>query len=647
MGDVVDLDDDSSFELLRSIYPGLGYSFAAVCRRPGRIRLKEGDDAFLKMPKIEETQPGMSSLSAVRVRFQAEFEKRELLDEICDLAAGGSQSHTVARMLYSGSIVRRARDGVVDRIDRDGGIPVLVHERVAGDTVEKWMVNAPWAGAGKSACPLEVWLEFAVALVTIVKRVHNQGILHGWLLPRNIIRRTIESAGSTGTSVQLVLVGFGYSALFDSAPPALLASTEKIEADLRYRAPELKIHQKAGGAREDCLDDGGSDDASLGALWVPADVFSVGAVLFRLATGEELPTRMPVSVTELKDLVFSELNRTNPELLVKNENVTKIIDKCLRSDPDDRYSCAEELLDELEEIQQTPIAMRGGPAHTSELIEVLIRKLGDTVALWQGPDFFSHIAQGQVHTVGKDFDRMKRGHFEIYGHRDILIASLCKFIASLGAGDEYCTMTLPSYWTDENLGSNGRFLTMNKHIARRGVRIRRLFLVSGEFFELPRDEQQVVEWQRRAVDHWKGTREPGQTGTFEVKVLRRADDEIRRFERNASFVAYIKPGSSAALPNHRPTVALNFISHGRKVQEYGRERIARLIKKVRFWEISEKYRYRQERFRRGENLFSAYWDEAVWLDDYMRGPVAEVNVDGLLALIEKQLVEIGWLSERD
>src|SRR5205085_2375978 len=110
-----------------------------------------------------------------------------------------------------------------------------------------------------------------------------------------------------------------------------------------------------------------------------------------------------------------------------------------------------------------------------------------------GPDFFASIGVRHLDELQKYVDRMQRGHFELYGHRDMLISSLCKFLVSLRAGDEYCTMTLPAYWTDGNLGPNGRFLTMNKHIARQGVIIRRLFLVSGEFFELPTEEQWVLE----------------------------------------------------------------------------------------------------------------------------------------------------------
>jgi hypothetical protein len=63
------------------------------------------------------------------------------------------------------------------------------------------------------------------------------------------------------------------------------------------------------------------------------------------------------------------------------------------------------------------------------------------------------------------------------GDREELINALLRYLRVLNDGDEYVTVTVPEFWSDGNLGLNGRFLTMNKMMALRGVAIRRVFLL--------------------------------------------------------------------------------------------------------------------------------------------------------------------------
>jgi hypothetical protein len=90
------------------------------------------------------------------------------------------------------------------------------------------------------------------------------------------------------------------------------------------------------------------------------------------------------------------------------------------------------------------------------------------------------MASSEIARLTRQIDGMSRGHIEIVGDRELLIDYLLKYLSILEAGDEYLTITSPQFWTDFNLGKNGRFLTMNKILAQAGVAIRRVFILSPQ-----------------------------------------------------------------------------------------------------------------------------------------------------------------------
>jgi hypothetical protein len=635
-GDVVTLDNGACFLLQKSIY-GVGYSFRSTCKSSNPLDLpgvKVGDTVFLKAPQlrtadrvVDSRAPG-ATLNAVRRRFQAEFEKKALLDELAGSAADGDlRDRCVARMIAHQNI-DRVRSAAGPERQLHDPLPVLIHEYVPGRLLSKPLSHDP----GHVPPPtFEAWKALATELCTIVRRVHNQGILHGGILPRNFVEVVHEAT----KRAHYVLVGFGYAALCDTAP---ILSPDVEKDDEAYRAPERRARSVATherGALSDLL----PDSPSLGALWIPSDIYSLGMVLLYCAVGKagrslEVP---PSNVDDLKEFVSNELRLYNSQLLTENENVTRVIDKCLRSDPDNRFSCVEEVLDAISDIS-TPDSHSLEPPPDNTPASPIVGALRDLKSSLRGaiaPDFFSSIGIRHIDELEKHVERMSRGHFELYGHRDMLVSSLCKFLVSIRPGDEYSTMTLPAYWTDANLGANGRFLTMNKHIARRGVLIRRLFLVSGEFFSLPAEERRVLERQRDALEDWKDTR--GMKGNFEVKVQVRPQEEIERFETGAGFVAYIEPDPLQASSAQRPHICLNFVSHGDRDQVYGRSRIVRQIKKIRFWSVGRaENSNRRKRFERSKASFDIAWEAADSLEDYMHGPTRTLDLASLFARIEAQ-----------
>jgi serine/threonine protein kinase len=465
------------------------------------------------------------------------------------------------------------------------------------------------------------FLNFAQGLTRAVQLIHNNGVLHSFLVPRNIIKSKKQD--------RYTIVGFGYSSFCDSrhhAPPLKVSDTDRC-----YRAPECTQME------------------NLGALWLPVDIYSIGAILYQLATGNipnKVEAQLPRDVNRLKEHIYDKLSDRKSDyekpskLFTDNENILKILDRCLRFKPEDRFSCAEELIETLEIAEQAtgvPAGRKGsrnvGKQSNIRIHEILVdiasknhaktnlHSSGNipTIAAATKPTNLNHLfdslLKGWADKAVEDAERMQRGHHEIYGHRDVLVTSLCRLLAGAKNGNIYRTMTLPSYWTDNNLGSNGRFLTMNKHMARQGLKIERIFLVNKPFHELTEREQEILEFQLEAE---RNVNKRPIKGTFKVMVKEiKNEKELTDFETNGTLVAYLE---SSDAPDHTKPVpknclCLNFVSHGHYEWLNGRKMIEHSIKKVRYW--IPKDDFRKQAFETSQKAFNDKWQNAISLEEYI------------------------------
>lgn len=566
--------------------------------RPGQFGLShkvEFDDAFYfvkRPPTPMRAAESKAHYAEMSNRFDAEFKKRDSFLYINSRCADS----------FANSRVKFSVAEPIARYNRiaDGGIriPVLLYKYEAGTDLSKL--------SQFKAKTAEEFLAFARGLGRVVQLIHNHGILHSFIVPRNIIARDDSGA-------EFVLVGFGYSTFCDSKPNSP-DHHQVSESDSLYRAPECR-----------------QTTDHLGALWYPVDIFSVGAILFHFATGNQPPAEVPRDVVVLKRMIYSAVKTSNETLFNQNENVLKILDKCLRNDPEDRFSCAEELLEALDIASQA--TGKASPARKVEEVDSQDQRIEEnrTFSIGDykkrlGPFFLGLLENWDQKLVG-DKEKLLRGHYEVYGHRDLLVTSLCRLLSVAHSGDLYRTMTLPSYWTDENLGSNGRFLTMNKHMARQGVRIQRLFLVTQDFHELPEEEQEVFEEQFRAqqdVERFRKIYPHSGTGDFQIKVKKLSNREfLNRFETDNQQVAYLKSASGH-------TLCLNFTSHGRVVWLNGRKMIVRKIKKVRYWTPDA---HRADTLDKSINTFDRFWESGAYtLGDYIGQSPELVNLADLLQM---------------
>jgi serine/threonine protein kinase len=529
----------------------------------------------------------------------------------------------------------------------------------------------------------KLFLQFARSFAYAIQKIHNQSIVHSFIVPRNIIPTVVATSviGNEDNPNKIeihpyTLVGFGYAKMGTSSGRSnnTLLLDDRSNEDRLYLAPEYKTPNEYGGH------------------WFPADIYSVGAILYatlcyglvtsasgnnlleedRVKLAEEARDKLaeeardklakaerdtkqlidsvlleaPRDVLRLKKLIDINLDIAARTLIQENENILKIIDQCLRYNPEDRFSCAEELIEAIElaiEAETTPtsnssncdaenadIKTAYNILNELELNKILPKFLIDhepanntdnPVVLEGGAGcssissdctnnvFLIGLMKERLDSFRGDRQKLQLGHFEVFGSRDKIISSLCRMLCSSDDNYEY------HYWLSENLGPLGRFLTMNKHKARRGLKIKRLFLVDVENFQLLKaDEQSML------LDHLKAQKDTNEylraknendADGFEVRVKFVESSDINSFEREGNTVGYLKPAGNSTSSINSLSLCLNFYSVTTSEWRYGKEYVSRKITKVRYMVP------KQNQLNKFISKFNLNWEDAITLDTYI------------------------------
>ena len=191
--------------------------------------------------------------------------------------------------------------------------------------------------------PADELLRLALPLADAVAAAHARGITHRDLKPANVMM-------SADGRVKVVDFGLAKHTAEDRGGSTSLTVDGRILGTVAYMSPEQVV-----GHPVDCR----------------SDVFSLGIVLYELATGEHPftgPSRAELMSKILRDEPVPATAR-NPRL---PRRLDEILDRCLEKDPDLRYPDAGALLEDLRALQREPAA---APA-----IVVRRRRLGLAVA---------------------------------------------------------------------------------------------------------------------------------------------------------------------------------------------------------------------------------------------------------------------------
>jgi eukaryotic-like serine/threonine-protein kinase len=207
--------------------------------------------------------------------------------------------------------------GTVYEFDTQEGIDFLVMEYFPGKTLANQLV-------GRTLAEKDV-IALGIQIASALEEAHEHGIVHRDLKPGNI---AITSKGSAK------VLDFGLAKLLNPAeegPTEVWADSQAGAGTLPYMPPE-----QLQGQRVDAR----------------ADIYTIGAVLYEMATGrrafrEAVVTRLIDAILHQPPIPVRALNpRISPEL-------DSIILKCLDKDPGRRYQSAKELLVDLHRLQPT------------------------------------------------------------------------------------------------------------------------------------------------------------------------------------------------------------------------------------------------------------------------------------------------------
>jgi eukaryotic-like serine/threonine-protein kinase len=230
-------------------------------------------------------------------------------------AADSQTRERFEREARSASAVTHPRLCTIYEVGEDAGQPFLVMELLEGETLAARLAAGPLA--------LPELLDVAFQMADGVQAIHAAGIIHRDLKPANVF---LTATGVKILDFGLAKVGSATDATLDGfrTQPGAMVGT------IAYMAPEQ--------ARGDELDH-------------RADVFSYGAVLYEMATGEAAFNRATAALT------FDQLlNREpKPPSLVNPRvpaGLDAVIARALAKEPAARYPSMVALKEDLERIER-------------------------------------------------------------------------------------------------------------------------------------------------------------------------------------------------------------------------------------------------------------------------------------------------------
>lgn len=228
-----------------------------------------------------------------------------------------AEARSIARVQHP-NVVTVHRVGAID------GRPYIISEYVRGQTIEQLPKPLPW----RQVLPL------AMAAARGLAAAHRRGVLHRSLRPSNIIV-------ATDGTIKLTDFGLREFCGEDISQTRSLADGPAQPADSQ---PELLLPQRAEELRQKADHFTAPEVKAKEPPTQRADLFALGAILYELCIGKPPPSSI-IEQTPSDDLQASGWP------VDIDTRLAKVILRCLRRHPPDRFGSSEELESALDLLQ--------------------------------------------------------------------------------------------------------------------------------------------------------------------------------------------------------------------------------------------------------------------------------------------------------
>ena len=231
-----------------------------------------------------------------------------------DLAADAARRERFLREARIVSVLNHPHICTIHEVGSADGLEYICLEHIEGETLD--------VVARGGNLSLERLLELALPMADALTHAHEKGILHRDLKPANIM---VTTRGPK-------ILDFGLAKVLDGdpsrVPPSSLTDSGLVLGTVAYMSPEQALGRKV-------------DEQS--------DVFSLGTVLYEMASGQQAFNGSTVG--EVLDAVVHQepvaLSVLRPELPA---DLSLVVEKALRKDASDRYATVADLAADLRRL---------------------------------------------------------------------------------------------------------------------------------------------------------------------------------------------------------------------------------------------------------------------------------------------------------
>ena len=208
---------------------------------------------------------------------------------------------TIAASLNHPNIVKVYKHGTVD------GVPYIANEFIKGQNLKQVLDF-------RTCVPIEEAVDYMIQLASALDYAHQHGIVHRDVKPDNLY------VMGDGT---IKLGDFGIAQT--DASSQLTSKDSEIVGSVHYLAPEITSGRPATGQ---------------------SDIYSAGVTFFELITGH-----VPYIKNSAIDIAVAHVKEKfpSPKKYLPNcpKEIERIIFKCVKKNPSERYKTAKELHDDL------------------------------------------------------------------------------------------------------------------------------------------------------------------------------------------------------------------------------------------------------------------------------------------------------------